>query len=435
MITLNRRDGSSLPARAPAGPRDHRRGQGGAHLPEHPPVLRHDAAGEPAGRPAQQADEGVRLSRSSACSASAATGKASAESIELAKHWLEKAELVDRADDPAGDLPYGAQRRLEIARAMCTGPGAAVPRRAGGRPQSAGIGWRSTRCCNDIKDNTGTSILLIEHDMSVVMQISDHVVVLEYGRKISDGNPHIGEDRSARHRRLSRRRRRGGRDGADRSRRRGRDRAAGRRSGLGAWTRHVGLDDGRSGDRHDRPQRRRARHGVEGRLEGSAGRCRQGRRRRSPLQTARAGTGQRKPAAKSVGVAKGQSRPTTASTSGDDGCQPKTAAASQPRAASAEDVNNGRHNAARYQGRRDLLRQHPRAERRRCHGQPGRDRRADRRQRRRQVDADDDHLRQPARPRAAPSASPAPTSRRCRRTRSRACASPSRRRAAASSRA
>ena len=48
--------------------------------------------------------------------------KASAESIELAKHWLEKANLIDRADDPAGDLPYGAQRRLEIARAMCTGP-------------------------------------------------------------------------------------------------------------------------------------------------------------------------------------------------------------------------------------------------------------------------------------------------------------------------
>ena len=43
-------------------------------------------------------------------------------SIELAKHWLEKADLVDRADDPAGNLPYGAQRRLEIARAMCTGP-------------------------------------------------------------------------------------------------------------------------------------------------------------------------------------------------------------------------------------------------------------------------------------------------------------------------
>ena len=48
--------------------------------------------------------------------------QASAESIEKAKYWLEKAKLVDRADDPAGDLPYGAQRRLEIARAMCTDP-------------------------------------------------------------------------------------------------------------------------------------------------------------------------------------------------------------------------------------------------------------------------------------------------------------------------
>ncbi|MGO7165397.1 hypothetical protein ACCS78_41130, partial [Rhizobium johnstonii] len=45
-----------------------------------------------------------------------------AEAIELARFWLEKADLIDRADDPAGDLPYGAQRRLEIARAMCTGP-------------------------------------------------------------------------------------------------------------------------------------------------------------------------------------------------------------------------------------------------------------------------------------------------------------------------
>ena len=63
-----------------------------------------------------------------------------------------------------------------------------MPRRAGRRPQSEGIG--GAQCAaDDIKDTTGTSILLIEHDMSVVMQISDHVVVLEYGRKISDGTP------------------------------------------------------------------------------------------------------------------------------------------------------------------------------------------------------------------------------------------------------
>ena len=114
--------------------------------------------------------------------------RASAESIELARFWLEKAELVDRADDPAGDLPYGAQRRLEIARAMCTGPELLCL-----DEPAAGLNPRESAALNallnDIKDSTGTSILLIEHDMSVVMQISDHVVVLEYGRKISDGDP------------------------------------------------------------------------------------------------------------------------------------------------------------------------------------------------------------------------------------------------------
>ena len=114
--------------------------------------------------------------------------KASNESIELAKFWLEKADLVDRADDPAGDLPYGAQRRLEIARAMCTGPELLCL-----DEPAAGLNPRESAALNglllDIKANTGTSILLIEHDMSVVMQISDHVVVLEYGRKISDGDP------------------------------------------------------------------------------------------------------------------------------------------------------------------------------------------------------------------------------------------------------
>ncbi|QKD01302.1 ATP-binding cassette domain-containing protein [Mesorhizobium loti] len=114
--------------------------------------------------------------------------KASAESVELAKHWLEKADLVDRADDPAGDLPYGAQRRLEIARAMCTGPELLCL-----DEPAAGLNPKESAALNelliDIKNTSGTSILLIEHDMSVVMQISDHVVVLEYGRKISDGNP------------------------------------------------------------------------------------------------------------------------------------------------------------------------------------------------------------------------------------------------------
>ena len=114
--------------------------------------------------------------------------KASDESVEIARGWLERIGLVDRADQPAGDLPYGAQRRLEIARAMCTGPDLLCL-----DEPAAGLNPRESHELNSllrgIRDETGTSILLIEHDMSVVMQISDHVVVLEYGTKISDGSP------------------------------------------------------------------------------------------------------------------------------------------------------------------------------------------------------------------------------------------------------
>ncbi|MBB3979468.1 branched-chain amino acid transport system ATP-binding protein [Rhizobium azooxidifex] len=114
--------------------------------------------------------------------------RAKEQSIEIAKHWLEKANLLERADDPAGDLPYGAQRRLEIARAMCTGPEFLCL-----DEPAAGLNPRESLALNEllrsIRNETGTSILLIEHDMSVVMEISDHVIVLEYGQKISDGTP------------------------------------------------------------------------------------------------------------------------------------------------------------------------------------------------------------------------------------------------------
>lgn len=114
--------------------------------------------------------------------------KAVKDSVEKARVWLEKINLVHRADDPAGDLPYGDQRRLEIARAMCTEPEMLCL-----DEPAAGLNPRESAELNklllDIRDETGTSILLIEHDMSVVMEISDHVIVLEYGTKISDGAP------------------------------------------------------------------------------------------------------------------------------------------------------------------------------------------------------------------------------------------------------
>ena len=110
------------------------------------------------------------------------------EAIEKAKFWLEKINLIHRADDPAADLPYGDQRRLEIARAMCTDPVLLCL-----DEPAAGLNPRESLELNElllsIRKDIGAALLLIEHDMSVVMEISDHVVVLDYGTKIADGTP------------------------------------------------------------------------------------------------------------------------------------------------------------------------------------------------------------------------------------------------------
>jgi branched-chain amino acid transport system ATP-binding protein len=114
--------------------------------------------------------------------------RAERAAIEKASDWLERIGLLDRADDPAAALPYGAQRRLEIARAMCTDPVLLCL-----DEPAAGLNPRETAALNalilSIRDEYKTSVLLIEHDMSVVMEISDHVVVLDYGIKIADGPP------------------------------------------------------------------------------------------------------------------------------------------------------------------------------------------------------------------------------------------------------
>ena len=115
-------------------------------------------------------------------------GKAQRAAIERAREWLDRVDLTARADDAAGDLPYGAQRRLEIARAMCTDPVLLCL-----DEPAAGLNPRESAQLNDlllnIREKYGISILLIEHDMSVVMEISDHVIVLDYGVKIADGAP------------------------------------------------------------------------------------------------------------------------------------------------------------------------------------------------------------------------------------------------------
>jgi branched-chain amino acid transport system ATP-binding protein len=108
--------------------------------------------------------------------------------IDQATLWLDRIGLIDRADAAAGNLPYGDQRRLEIARAMCTEPALLCL-----DEPAAGLNARESAALSElllsIRADHGVSILLIEHDMSVVMEISDHVVVMDYGVKIAEGMP------------------------------------------------------------------------------------------------------------------------------------------------------------------------------------------------------------------------------------------------------
>jgi branched-chain amino acid transport system ATP-binding protein len=108
--------------------------------------------------------------------------------VDKARYWLDRTRLLARADDAAGSLAYGEQRRLEIARAMCTDPVLLCL-----DEPAAGLNARESHELNElltfIRGEHATSILLIEHDMSVVMQISDHIVVLDYGVRIAAGTP------------------------------------------------------------------------------------------------------------------------------------------------------------------------------------------------------------------------------------------------------
>jgi branched-chain amino acid transport system ATP-binding protein len=113
--------------------------------------------------------------------------------IDAATFWLNRVGLLDRADDAAGNFAYGDQRRLEIARAMCTEPALLCldePAAGLNARESAGL----SELLLSIRADHGTSILLIEHDMSVVMEISDRVVVMDYGVKIAEGTPDAVRD-------------------------------------------------------------------------------------------------------------------------------------------------------------------------------------------------------------------------------------------------
>lgn len=114
--------------------------------------------------------------------------RAETAALEKAMNWLERLGLLTLADTPAGELPYGTQRRIEIARALCVNPVLLCL-----DEPAAGLNPRESAELNQLllqlSREEGVSVLLIEHDMSVVMKVSDHIVVLNYGCKIAEGTP------------------------------------------------------------------------------------------------------------------------------------------------------------------------------------------------------------------------------------------------------
>ncbi len=113
---------------------------------------------------------------------------AEAKAMEKARLWLDRLRLIKASNRLAGELPYGMQRRLEIARAMCTDPSLlCLDEPAAGLNPSESVMLRAALA--RIRDEYKIGILLIEHNMNVVMEISDHIIVLDYGKTIADGTP------------------------------------------------------------------------------------------------------------------------------------------------------------------------------------------------------------------------------------------------------
>ena len=114
--------------------------------------------------------------------------RAETAAMDKAVGWLQRLGLLDKADTAAGALPYGMQRRIEIARALCVDPLLLCL-----DEPAAGLNPRESSELNELLKHLasveGIAILLIEHDMSVVMNVSDHICVLNYGRKIAEGTP------------------------------------------------------------------------------------------------------------------------------------------------------------------------------------------------------------------------------------------------------
>ena len=114
--------------------------------------------------------------------------KALDQGIEQAYRWLEKFELQNEANRLAGELPYGKQRHLEIARSLCLRPKLLCLDEPAAGLNATETAHLSERLIS-LKKDLNLTILLIEHDMTMVMKISDKIVVLDHGEVISSGTP------------------------------------------------------------------------------------------------------------------------------------------------------------------------------------------------------------------------------------------------------
>jgi branched-chain amino acid transport system ATP-binding protein len=116
------------------------------------------------------------------------TMKEEKEALLIARELLHYVGLDEKGDILAKNLPYGDQRRLEIARALATEPKLLLldEPTAGMNPQETS---ELTQFIRRMRDERGLTVMLIEHDMRVIMRISDRITVLDYGQKISEGNP------------------------------------------------------------------------------------------------------------------------------------------------------------------------------------------------------------------------------------------------------
>ena len=114
--------------------------------------------------------------------------KSERQAMDFAAHWLDQVNLTDIANRPAGTLAYGQQRRLEIARCMMTRPRILML-----DEPAAGLNPKETEdlraLIGMLRDTHGVTVLLIEHDIKLVMSISDHIVVINQGCPLADGTP------------------------------------------------------------------------------------------------------------------------------------------------------------------------------------------------------------------------------------------------------